>query len=1419
MIAKVAPVKRRNWLELPDFKLPRTFGIRLADYPEPKLAWKMKCLCRLSAWFLSTIFSVLVPAGSAQAAVVCTINVNTLDSGYYDVYGEHDSQDKVGLNGFDFQYQARGPYRSFMAFQIPSFPGTLLSATIEGYGYSIGSIGEESLFFHEVTNRADVVRLPWFSATNIYSDLADGPLLGSASVSPAFQPLSVSLSNGLAAVAAARGQDFVVGGHNMAGPGGQGLLQFPYASWAPVTLRLQVSVPPEPFIYSQLSPTALFSNDTVIIVGACGAEPLTYNWYVNGSNTASFVDYPQLYLGGLSGSNVPVYVVVTNSFGSATSSVTIVRRSPARLAWPNTNIAIRTEQTLYTSIQANSMFGFYPGLRWFKDGIEFSNPNFSSLNIPNAQPSNSGNYTVVASNAVGVVTSAVMHLEVQDVAPRFWEQPRSITNALGSWAYVNATAIAGPRAKIYWYHNGVLVPPTTNNMDGNLSFAALTFADAGSYYAVASNHVGRATSQVAYVEVILDPPVFTTQPESRVTYAGQFHYFILNADGSPFPDLQWYFNNQPIPGERYLQLVLGNVTSSNAGNYFCVASNASGVATSDVATLTVLAVPPVIGGPVDGTAPAGHFYTVSAFISNPPVCLRWYVDGTLAGGSDFCTGPASGPYYVSRTFLMGPSNYTSQIFVVASNEYGISTGRVASITVNTAPPIFSLTPSNMTVLEGSSVYIPAFANGAPPPRLFLLRDGQDVGAFLNGSLYLLNISPAQSGEYVVAASNAVGMVTSPPFRISVQRLGPLDRWTRRHPSPQGNDLHGLTFGQGRWVACGDVGTLITSTNATNWSVFSADVPAELEGLTYGNGMFVAVGSYGAEAIVVTSTNAETWATQHLPDIGQLRGITFAEGRFLAVGSEPLTGTQRAYVSSNATSWTTLEPLPNTSGFDAVASGNGRWVIAIDNSTASFSSDLVTWTNVSTLVSDPEGATFINGRFFIVGNNGRIATSLNGQNWTPVTNGVTSRRLYGASFNAGLYVAVGARGTIISSATATDLSWALEVSPTTDRLEDILFASDLFVAVGENGTILTSYDGHAWTEQTRGVAEDLDDIAVSGDLAIAVGKSGTILTSTDGRAWELAPLPSPLENAPPDWHGVGVGDGKIVVVGETTNILVSTDNGASWHVHGYVASASYLKSVIYAQGLWVAAGIGGVIMTSTNATNWTQQFSPVPYDLNDVTYGNGQFVVVGDKFPSPDATILVSTEGSFWQNLSYSLGKNARAITFAKNRFLIGANDGRFLTSTNPSSGLWTFQFAAYSYDGANLRGVTERSNIWIAVGNNGIIMTAYTSNTNTIGPWKGRLSRTVENLHGVQYFKGSFLAVGNRGIILQSGPLESRLGIERTGTGVRLVFSSPYEGVFKLEESTDFSWQDGGSINNIFGTVEQGVPASGAKKFYRVVEP
>ena len=89
-----------------------------------------------------------------------------------------------------------------------------------------------------------------------------------------------------------------------------------------------------------------------------------------------------------------------------------------------------------------------------------------------------------------------------------------------------------------------------------------------------------------------------------------------------------------------------------------------------------------------------------------------------------------------------------------------------------------------------------------------------------------------------------------------------------------------------FVAVGDSGTILTSTNGVTWTPRTSGVSNSLLGVTYSDtlNLFVAVGTLGT---ILTSTNGVTWTSQTSGVFTDLYGVTYSDklNLFVVVGDD------------------------------------------------------------------------------------------------------------------------------------------------------------------------------------------------------------------------------------------------------------------------------------------------------------------------------------------------------------------------------------------------------------------------------------------------------------------------------------------------------------------------------------------------------
>ena len=333
--------------------------------------------------------------------------------------------------------------------------------------------------------------------------------------------------------------------------------------------------------------------------------------------------------------------------------------------------------------------------------------------------------------------------------------------------------------------------------------------------------------------------------------------------------------------------------------------------------------------------------------------------------------------------------------------------------------------------------------------------------------------------------------------------GSLDVWTSRD-SGTTNDLNDITYAAPLFVAVGDKGTILTSTNAADWVSQNSGTSDNLYGLTYGNGLFIAVGQIVEDGqwAVLTSTDGVTWSDHFSLPLITLYGVAYGNGLFVAVGVNGLMG-----ISTDGTNWA-VQSSGITLPFLDVTYANGLFV-AVAAGNILTSTDGTNWLRASTVgqVYGLNGVAFGQSKFVAVGGSaptafgGFITTSLDGLTWNPQNSGVTRKDFYDVAWGNGSFVAVGGTGfgkshspncIIVSSSDA--VSWVNRLADATSSLNGVVYGNGSFVAVGFEGAILQS--GPIFT--LTGASPPKNG-GFELDLTGKIGRSYRIQTSTDPAA--------------------------------------------------------------------------------------------------------------------------------------------------------------------------------------------------------------------------------------------------------------------------------------------------------------------------------
>jgi hypothetical protein len=223
----------------------------------------------------------------------------------------------------------------------------------------------------------------------------------------------------------------------------------------------------------------------------------------------------------------------------------------------------------------------------------------------------------------------------------------------GMASFCALAAGAGPLS-YQWLENGTNLLGATNSLLMFTNFASTT---AALFAVTITNSLGKVTSVSVTLPPALQPPFVSLQPNSMTVNCGGPALFQTAATGTAPLQYQWQFNGANLPGATNLTLSLAAVTENNAGNYTLVVTNSIGVATSQVAVLTVNGQPPLITSPVTASGKQGMAFSYTIAGLNYPSAFT--ASGLPNGLSvNPANGQISGAPYESGTFvvLLGTAN-------------------------------------------------------------------------------------------------------------------------------------------------------------------------------------------------------------------------------------------------------------------------------------------------------------------------------------------------------------------------------------------------------------------------------------------------------------------------------------------------------------------------------------------------------------------------------------------------------------------------------------------------------------------------------------------------------------------------------------------------------------------------------------------
>jgi hypothetical protein len=656
-----------------------------------------------------------------------------------------------------------------------------------------------------------------------------------------------------------------------------------------VAVLTVTNIPPA-IIVQPTSQTNGVGTTVTLAVTATGTSPLSYQWQVGGMNlvngshkngpTISGATTNVLTIKNVQLTNSGSYsVIVTNFGGSVTSSnaVLTVQASPLITVQPITNQSIAVGSNATFTVTA---IGTQPlSYQWqvggtnlvngtVKNGPTISGATTTNLTIKNAQTTNNGSYTVIVTNIAGSVTSSNALLTVTNIPPTITKQPTNQAVGVGTTVKLAVTATGTAPLSYQWQADGINLLNGTNLVNGvsvitsgatttNLTISKVQTNNSGNYTVIVTNFGGSVTSSNALLTVA-SSPVIEVQPMNQTVAVGTTVTNAVKAIGTAPLSYQWWVdgtnlvkNGGGITGATTNKLIIRQAQTTNSGTYTVIVTNIAGSVTSSNALLTVASSPVIVmqPTPTNQAMAVGDTATFTvAAVGIKPLRYQWQINGTnLVDG-----GPTDGPTIsgatttnltISKVQTTNSGSYT----VIVTNIAGSVTSSNALLTVTNIATVFTLQPTNQTVVVGSTVTFSVDGTVQLPFFLQWLKDGTNladggrISGATNATLVISNVQTNDSGTYWIVVSNAWGSLASSNAILTVIVS-----------SPSFGNIHAESGVSGSFILSGAGGV----SNGTYYVLTSSNLLLPPTNWTY-----IATNQFDSEGDFIFTNTAQTNAPQ------------------------------------------------------------------------------------------------------------------------------------------------------------------------------------------------------------------------------------------------------------------------------------------------------------------------------------------------------------------------------------------------------------------------------------------------------------------------------------------------------------------------------------------------------------------------------
>ncbi|KAM4642152.1 hemicentin-1 [Discoglossus pictus] len=429
-------------------------------------------------------------------------------------------------------------------------------------------------------------------------------------------------------------------------------------------------------------------------------------------------------------------------------------------------------------------------VRFSKNGVKlgtdqkFRESVNASWAIANVSISDEGYYECFAISSAGSGRARTF-LDVNEPPPVI-KTPHNMTVTMGNAAILSCDVLSTVRYNLTWQRSNMdLKHAKTSRIrilnNNSLEIQNVNLNDAGEYICYASNEGGSTAASITIT--VQDPPKVVLEPKNITFTKGKDIRLKCSVTGHPTPLIIWTHNDMFVRfSNRYLitqdgTFIIKNAVEKDSGVYSCLASNAAGT-DRQTSHLVYIEVPQVVVANKEMMVPVGSETTMECQTTGvPKPHVQWFRgDIKLTTSSLTEIDSVLGILRIKNTQYSDAGEYVCR----AINEAGEARGKI-TLDVGSAP-VFTETPSDVSMDIGSDLSLPCSAQGVPEPRIKWRRVNntspnsrpltyQYNSQLRTRGLQINNLWIGDEGAYICEAENHFGKIQAQAI-ITVTGLVP-----------------------------------------------------------------------------------------------------------------------------------------------------------------------------------------------------------------------------------------------------------------------------------------------------------------------------------------------------------------------------------------------------------------------------------------------------------------------------------------------------------------------------------------------------------------------------------------------------------------------------------------------------------------------